>query len=278
MPVNGNAPAKVAISIKCIDALINLPKAIQKKTIGFISKFKKDPLYPGIKYETIQGAVDKRYRSVRINKSYRGIVIQPCDKNNVFLLLWVAKHDDAYAWAQRYKCTIHPETGTLEIYDTDGLAFSLRPRRIYKGADLKSQKSTMSRFVASLTRFFKAKPDSPSKIFSKSSDYLFSITPKQMASIGVPFDMRFRVSGLRSVEALETFKGRLPAETFKALYLLATGTEWSKIEADYPDTWLPEIDVDDIGSALERADSKQSFWVIENERELQQRLNDPKDR
>ena len=266
MSINENAPAKVAISLKCMDAWVKLPKAVQKKTIVFISKFQKNPLSPGLNYETIKGAVDKRYRSVRIDKSYRGIVIQSCDKNNVFLLLWVDKHDDAYIWAQRHKCMVDPETGTLQIYDTylqdpilydaslsdsdadlynrsdnlhQSVKFSKRPQTIKfsersqiieKTPDLKNQKSVMSRLSSALMRFFKAKPSSPREVLPKPSDDFFSTTRKQMNSIN---------------------------------------------------TQLQEVDVDDIGSALKRAGSKQSFWIIENERELQQILSStiyPKDR
>src|SRR5690606_35687766 len=45
-----------------------------------------------------------------------GIVLKP-DKGNVYCLLWVDKHDDAYDWARRHKVAIHPEVGTIQVLE-----------------------------------------------------------------------------------------------------------------------------------------------------------------
>jgi superfamily I DNA/RNA helicase len=44
-------------------------------------------------------------RSVRIDEGWRGIVLKP-EQGNLYLLLWVDRHDDAYAWAGRHRCAI----------------------------------------------------------------------------------------------------------------------------------------------------------------------------
>ena len=36
---------------------------------------------------------------------------------NLYLLLWVDHHDDAYAWARNRKCSVHPETGSLQVFE-----------------------------------------------------------------------------------------------------------------------------------------------------------------
>lgn len=79
-----------------------------------MTKFRQDPTLPGINYETIEGAKDPKLRSVRVDQSYRGIVMAP-DEGNVYMLLWVDKHDDAYQWARNRIVQIHPETGSLQV-------------------------------------------------------------------------------------------------------------------------------------------------------------------
>jgi hypothetical protein len=109
---------KLAISEDFLDAFIKLPRQIQGKTTAFLEKFKKDPTSPGINYESIDNSRDSRLKSVRIDLSYRAIVLKP-DKGNTYMLLWVDNHDDAYSWAQRRICKINPESGALQIIDVE---------------------------------------------------------------------------------------------------------------------------------------------------------------
>ena len=55
-------------------------------------------------YEKINDAYDKNMRSVRIDDTYRAIVMRD---DNVFLLLWVDHHDEAYDWARRKRCVLN---------------------------------------------------------------------------------------------------------------------------------------------------------------------------
>ena len=110
--------AKVAIASDFLNAFSNIPKKQQGKVLEFITKFRSNPLASGINYEKIASFKDQTLRSVRIDKTYRGIVKKP-DTGNVFLLLWVDHHDKAYQWAENKKCTINPETGSLQVYEVD---------------------------------------------------------------------------------------------------------------------------------------------------------------
>ncbi len=33
------------------------------------------------------------------------------------MLMWVDKHDEAYDWARRHDCSIHPVTGAIQVID-----------------------------------------------------------------------------------------------------------------------------------------------------------------
>jgi superfamily I DNA/RNA helicase/mRNA-degrading endonuclease RelE of RelBE toxin-antitoxin system len=110
------ATPKVAISSDFLTAFAALPRKIQGKVTEFINKFRNNPLAPGINFEKINGALDGKIWSVRIDDTYRGIVVrQP--ESGAYLLLWVDHHDEAYAWARSKKCSINPRTGAIQVYD-----------------------------------------------------------------------------------------------------------------------------------------------------------------
>lgn len=106
---------KVAISQDFLTAFTDVPKAQQRKVQAFVSKFRSNPNSSGINYESIRDAANPDYRSVRIDQAYRGIVLKP-EQGDVYLLLWVARHDDAYDWARRHACQVNPATGSLQLY------------------------------------------------------------------------------------------------------------------------------------------------------------------
>ncbi|NVK30189.1 MAG: DEAD/DEAH box helicase [Gammaproteobacteria bacterium] len=260
MHVAENTPAKVAISDKFMLSMAGLPKQTAKKTMEFVSKFRQNPRSPGINYETINDAKDKQYRSVRIDQNYRGIIRAP-DEGDIYLLLWVDKHDDAYDWARRHKCDVHPGTGTLQIYESIEIEVP-EIVEVPTGSSTPEQPETPT-----------VTPEQPIP-----AEKLFDLSETQLNAIGVPREMMRAVRALRSEVGLESLEGRLPSEAFEALYLLAAGSEWEEIEADYINKHDEPIDTTNIEAALERAGSQRSFWVIEDEMELQQMLNAPLDR
>ena len=79
---------KVAISADFLTAFARLQRGTQKKVTEFINKFRIDPTAPGINYEKISHAADKKIYSVRIDDTYRGIVVRE-EETAVYLLLWV---------------------------------------------------------------------------------------------------------------------------------------------------------------------------------------------
>lgn len=81
-----------------------------------MNKFRNNPLSPGINYEKINSGVDKKIYSVRIDDTYRGIVVRQ-EETGVYLLLWVDHHDEAYQWASRKRCEVNPKTGAIQVFD-----------------------------------------------------------------------------------------------------------------------------------------------------------------
>lgn len=107
---------KVAISSDFLTAFARLPRQVQGKVTEFVNKFRNNPMAPGINYEKLNSGIDKKIFSVRIDDTYRGIVVRQ-QEVGVYLLLWVDHHDEAYQWAARKRCEVNPKTGAIQVFD-----------------------------------------------------------------------------------------------------------------------------------------------------------------
>jgi hypothetical protein len=76
--------------------------------------FQTDPTASGFNYEKIRAARDPHLRSVRIDGDWRGIVFVP-PRSDLYILLYVDHHDEAYRWAEHRKLTINPVTGAMQV-------------------------------------------------------------------------------------------------------------------------------------------------------------------
>lgn len=112
----GDITARVAISSDFLTAFAALPRGVQGKVTEFINKFRNNPKAPGINYEKILNGADKKICSVRIDDTYRGIVVRQ-EETGTYLLLWVDHHDKAYTWAARKRCEVNPRTGAIQVFD-----------------------------------------------------------------------------------------------------------------------------------------------------------------
>ena len=231
----------IGISTDFFECLAAIPKQEQKRVRAFITKFRNEPTGAGINYERINDAADPGYRSVRIGDNFRGIVMAP-DSGNVYLLLWVAKHDDAYEWARRNRCNIHPETGTLQVFDATHI--EQKPVSAPK---------------------HEQRQDSP--IFEERRD-------RELLRLGVPEERLEMVRAVRTEDQLEELEERLPRDAFEALYMLAAGTDLEEVMRDYA---LPAgpVDTTDFAAALERDTSRRRFMVVDDDVELQKILEAP---
>ena len=235
---------QVALADTFWTSFARLPKAQTKKVVEFVTKFRQAADSSGINYEKIKNAAQPSFRSVRIDQAYRGIVLKP-DIGRTYVLLWVDHHDDAYAWAERTRCEVHPDTGVLQLYET---AIIEPPESAEPIVD----------------------PVTPI-----SAAPLFSLEIDQLSGLGVPEGMYESVLQVTSEAELEAMQNRLPVEAFEALYLFADGVPWAEIWEEYHFSPDEAVDTGDIDAALERAASKRRFCVIEGELELKEMLAAP---
>lgn len=257
---------QVAIADKFMLALTKLPKQTQKKTLEFVTKFRQDPNSSGINYERINDARDAHYRSVRIDQNYRGIIRAP-DQGNVYLLLWVDKHDDAYDWARRHNCEIHAGTGTLQIYES-----------IVSAEPITSSEPAVSDVPLAEVIDSEEPIEAAAPVRVETTSLLFDLTTDDLHRIGVPGALVPLVKAIRSEAELEALEEKLPVEAYEPLYLLAAGADWHEIEQDYLAPANVSVDTGDLEAALNRPSSQRQFWLVDDDLELQAMLNAPLDR
>src|SRR5579862_4426949 len=93
-----------------------LPMSARAAVLECLTRLLENPTHPSLNYEAIRTAADPRMRSIRVNEQYRAIVANPAGSGE-YLLLWVDKHDAAYAWAARHRFKTGSALGGLEIVE-----------------------------------------------------------------------------------------------------------------------------------------------------------------
>jgi hypothetical protein len=240
------SPVKVAVAADFLMAFSKIPRKQQSKVLDFVNKFRLNPSRSGINYEKIQKAKDPSLRSVRIDQAYRGIVLKP-ETGNVYVLLWVDHHDDAYKWAENKLFSIHPETGGLQVIDVETQVSPPAQQREPAGED---------------------------------QEYLFaSVSDEDLLKAAVPEPLLSMVRHLKTLDDLDKMAHRFPEEAYEALFFLASGYSLEEVLREFGRAKPQEpIDRSDYATALDNPDSKRRFFVVENELELAAMLNAPLDK
>lgn len=261
---------QVAISQDFFTAFAAIPRAQQKKVNRFVSDFRDNPHSPGINYEKINDAAHSGYRSVRIDQEYRGIVLKP-EKGNVYLLLWVDKHDDAYDWARRHRCEVNPETGSLQLFEALHEEAAQTEREV-EGKSKRRAEPPASEPGPSQEQ---SRPEQQPPQASSAEPLFHALRDRELLRLGVPGIRLAAVRTLTDPEELESLAPRLPVEAFEALYFLAEGLPLDEVMREYARPDGETVDPDDLEAALARPGSQRRFHVVEDELELIQMLEAP---
>lgn len=227
---------KVAISADFLNAFAALPRQIQGKVTDFLNKFRSNPTAPGINYEKLNACKDRKICSVRIDNTYRGIVVrQP--ETGVYLLLWVDHHDEAYAWARNKKCEVNPITGGIQVYE-----MQIVQQAVPAAYDV--------------------------MLFSKASD-------GDLLELGVPEDMISLVRSIGTVQDFYERKSLFPADAFENLSWLAEGIPVDEVrDLVRHDDEAGKVS-HSLADALESPETLKSFVVVEGEDELRCIMAEP---
>lgn len=225
----------VAISSDFLTAFAALPRQIQGKVTEFINKFRNNPRSPGVNYEKINGATDHKICSVRIDDTYRGIVVRQ-ERTGAYLLLWVDHHDKAYTWARRKRCIVNSATGNVQVFDISAEA--------PESAEVENN------------------------IFAEISD-------PDLISLGLPEDLIPLARTIVSNEALYSLKRMFPEDAYEALEWLAHGFPVDEVLQLFESAQDQADKDDNLVTALGNTGSQKSFAIIEGEDELRRIMAEP---
>ena len=230
------AAAKVAISADFLTAFAALPRQIQGKVTEFINKFRNNPQSPGINYEKINGGMDKKIWSVRIDDTYRGITVrQP--ETGVYLLLWVDHHDEAYDWARNKKCEINPKTGAIQVFDV-------------------------------VTTPIGELDEQDFELFAELND-------EDLIELGVPKEQVPLVRSIGDAQEFYAKKSSFSGDTFEALSWVVEGIPIDEVIELFKEEKEESEPTESLADALESPLSLKSFVVVEGEEELRRIMAEP---
>lgn len=227
---------KVAISSDFLTAFSRLPRKVQGKVTEFVNKFRNNPNSPGINYEKLSYGMDKKIYSVRIDDTYRGIVVrQP--ETRVYLLLWVDHHDEAYQWALRKRCEVNPKTGAIQVFD------------VQSAAEQSGEKKKGSLFAG--------------------------VTDDELLMLGVPKPLLTFVRRMTEKEIFYQAENSLPKDAYENLSWIVEGFPVAEVMEFVTQEQSAACDTGDLSTALDMPETLKSFVVVEGEDELRKIMSEP---
>ncbi|MCV7195929.1 UvrD-helicase domain-containing protein [Mycobacterium angelicum] len=180
--------------------------------------------HTGLHLEKIANARNPRFRSIRIDQSWRGIVLAP-NVGDVYTLLKVLPHDDAYAWAQRSNVSVNSATGGIEIRD----------------------EAELDRQIPEMTEAAKS---AGAPIFDNISD-------GQLSKLGIDEKVLTFARTVSDAVQLDAAKAFLPEIQWDVLAGLAAGFSPEEVWADLGAQILSEpVDTEDIDAAILRSSDR----------------------
>lgn len=187
------------------------------------AKFEQDP-HSGRNLEKINNTRDPRFRSIRITKFWRGVVLAP-ESGDTYTLLKVLPHDDAYDWAQRRSASVNAATGRIEIRDSVAID-------------------------STLPALSKMAEQAPTRLFTHVKD-------SELRQLGIDEQTLQFARALTDPVQLDASKSFLPSNQWDVLYGLSAGLSpedvWAELGAVAADE---QIDPDDLDAAVERSSDR----------------------
>lgn len=215
---------KLGIDRDFLRDFAKLDRPVQDRIGDVFGKF-REATHAGLHLEKVANARDPHFRTIRIDKFWRGVVLAP-DDGDSYTLLKVLPHDDAYAWAQRRRASVNAATGHIEIRDVNAIDTTL----------------------PELSRH--AERTAAARLFEQVND-------ADLKRLGIDDQTRSFARALTDVIQLEAARDFLPLVQFDVLYSLVAGYTpeqvWDDLSQQITDQ---HIDTDDMSAAVARSDDR----------------------
>lgn len=213
----------LAIDKGFLKDLGKLEKPVYKRVTEVFDEFDA-ATHTGLHLEKIANARNPNFRSIRIDQSWRGIVLAP-NRGDVYTLLKVLPHDDAYAWAQRSNVSVNSATGVIEIRDEAELDRHLPEQR-------------------------RQTTDASEPIFARIKD-------GELTKLGIDEKVLAFARTVTDPAQLDAAKTFLPELQWDVLFGLAAGYTPEEVWADLGAHILSEpIDTEDLDAAILRSNER----------------------
>ena len=241
---------KVALSQDFLLQLAKVPSAVQSKVMKWAIQFQSDPTSPGINYENINGARDSNLKSVRLDRDWRGIVFKP-SSGDVYVLLYVDHHDEAYRWAEKRRLAINPVTGAMQMVVLESVSEAAPIAPAKAGGE-------------------------PLPLVEVNSEPMFAeLSDRDLLSLGVPEDALAAVRNLASDNQLDGMQASLPVEAYEGLFLIAAGDTVSQVLASREMRVDRPVDTADFATALATPESQSRFVIVDDDEAMLAIMNAP---
>lgn len=195
-----------------------------------------NPSSPGLRFHKLDRGRDKNFWSLSVGMDIRIIVHRTAQS---LLFCYVDHHDKAYAWAEKRKLEVHPQTGAAQIVEVREVVQTVtRPA---------TERTTVRALFA-------------------------SVSDEQLLSCGIPAEWLPAVRALADQDALLELASHLPAEAGEALLDMALG----RIPTIGYATLTPTTQ--DFSVAFQHPDSQRRFRLMGSAEELQRALEYPWDK
>lgn len=223
----------LAIDKGFLTDLAKLDKPVVKRVAEVFDEF-DSATHTGLHLEKIAKARNPRFRSIRIDQSWRGIVLAP-ERGDVYTLLKVLPHDDAYDWARRSSISVNAATGGIEIRD----------------------EAELDRHLPGETT---PPPASADPLFAEFGD-------GTLTTLGIDAQVLSFARTVTDPAQLDAAKAFLPQTQWEVLFALAAGYSPEEVWSELGAAILDEpVDTDDLDAAILR--SRDRVVLVEGPDEL----------
>ncbi|MGC4960935.1 3'-5' exonuclease [Gordonia sp. DT101] len=237
-------------------AMKKLDKTIKDKVWSFIEKLSADDTAAGLHIEPLNGAVDPRVRTGRVDLNFRAILFKIDDKlgdDPTYIYMGTWPHDEANKLAERSRLRVNPINGVLE-----GIIGEL------DGEDDRKKRTVVPDPRGELDRRIREEP----KPYLGERFSLADLTER----LGLDAELAQRALAASSEDVLVDIAANAVGWQGSALLDLATGLHIDTIREKHGFTDTPaddDLDEDEkILKALEQPASKMQFTFVEDDDEL----------
>jgi len=266
----------VAMSMEFLSQAAKLPAAVHAKVLKWSMLFQTDPTAPGINYENIHSR-DPNLKSVRIDQDWRGIVHKP-ERGNVYTLLYVDRHDAAYAWAKTRKIAINRVTGAMQLVMLEHVETSggTQPAPVVLpiAGDVGNQQLARADQTSKADDSAAASATAQAVLVAQWSPFT-ELTDHQLLSLGVPEDWMLRVRQIATEDALDGLQSSLPIEAYEGLFLVGAGDTVESVLGSRETRVDRQVDTEDYAAALQTPESQSRFVIVPDDAAMAAMLNAP---